>query len=208
MSTTSPRLEDAIRLHLASVLRREGFAGAGRTFRRVVDGAVHLVNVQGFYYGGRFAVNLSVHPLGLPCVGGGPADAKKITEEKCEFRKRLTEGPAGRVWDHDDTPESMATAACDAAAVFEQYGLAFFRRFVGSGSVLRTLTSAELLAGDTSLSPYCLGSPVRLAYTFARLRARDGQREEAAAFARWALANGASPPFEGHDELRILANDA
>jgi hypothetical protein len=208
MNEAPARLESAISLHFAPALRRQGFVGSGRTFRRLVDEAVHVVNVQGFYYGGRFAVNLSAHPLGLPCVGGRTLDARKITEEKCEFRHRLTEGPAGRTWDHDGTAEGMAAALRDAATVFQECGQAFFKMFTGSDSVFRTFTSAALRSGDSTLVRYCRGSAIRLAYTFARLRGLSGQREEAAAFAQWALAHGADPVFEGYDELLKLANNA
>ncbi|WP_368408539.1 DUF4304 domain-containing protein [Caldimonas mangrovi] len=208
MNTAPPRLETAIRAHFAPLLRREGFTGSGRTFRRVVDEAIHVVNVQGFWFGGSFAVNLSVHPLGLPCVGGAPADPKKITEEWCEFRHRLTEGPAGRIWSHDGTAEGMAAAVVDAAEVFEQHGLAFFGKFYGPASILRALTPAELASESETLRLYSHGSTIRLAYTFARVRQLRGRHEEAAAFARWALSEGAQPPFEGYAELRKLANDA
>ena len=53
MTARSPRLEEAIRLHFAPLLRANGFTGTGRTFRRVEDDAAHVVNDEGFWYGGR-----------------------------------------------------------------------------------------------------------------------------------------------------------
>lgn len=55
MITATPRLETAIREHLAPVLRADGFRGTGRSFRRVVNGWVQVVNVRGSRYGDQFA---------------------------------------------------------------------------------------------------------------------------------------------------------
>lgn len=208
MTTKPPRIEDAIRVHLAPMLRREGFVGSGRTFRRVSDNVVHLVNAQGFWYGGRFAINLCVHPLDLPCVGGGPADPKKIAEEKCEFRHRLSDGPSERVWDHDGTLEGLNSSVSNAANVFEQHGTSFFRQFIGPGSILYTLTPESFASDSNTLRLYCFGSTIRLAYIFARLRSLQGRHKDASAFAQIAMQQGGQPTFEGYDELLKLANAA
>ena len=41
-------LEPSIRKYLLPLLKNDGFAGSGRTFRRIDNDAIHLVNVQGF----------------------------------------------------------------------------------------------------------------------------------------------------------------
>jgi hypothetical protein len=112
------------------------------------------------------------------------ADPKKITEERSEFRHRLSEGPAGRVWDHDGTADGMAAAMANAAGVFERYGTSFFRLFTGPSSLLQTLTVSALNDNFDALRLYCTGSAVRLAYVFARLRALHQRADEAAAFAQ------------------------
>ena len=48
MIQTPPRLEPSIRKYLLPLLKNDGFAGSGRTFRRIDNDAIHLVNVQGF----------------------------------------------------------------------------------------------------------------------------------------------------------------
>ncbi|CAN7300750.1 DUF4304 domain-containing protein [Acidovorax sp. LjRoot117] len=205
MSEKLPNLEDAIRVHFAPLLRQEGFKGAGRTFRRVVDDTVHVVNVQGFYYGGRFAVNLGVQPLGLPYTGGGTVDPKKVTHEKCEFRDRLAEGNSVGEWDHDGTSESMAAAVTNAAGVFQRSGVPFFSQFSGPTSLLLTLQPG---ADIDALGRYSFGSSIRIAYAMARLRKLQCRLDESAKFAQWALAQGSAPPFEGHAELLTLSTQA
>src|SRR5262245_21847032 len=101
----------------------------------------------------------------------------------------------------------MAAAVANAAEVFQGHGRSFFCQFSGPASLLRTLTPGELAAESEVLRLYCLGSSIRLAYTLARVRELHGQHQEAAAFARWALSQGADPVFEGHAELLRLAND-
>jgi hypothetical protein len=207
MNVDPTRLETAIRDQLAPILREEGFAGSGRTFRRTIAGVIQLVNVQAFWFGGRFAVNLSAHPLGLPSVGGKPVDPKKITEEKCEFRHRLTEGTANQAWDHDASAEGMAVAMADATAVFKQHSQRFFGLFSGAQSILFTLTPDEFAKEAETLRLFCMGSSIRLAFTFARFRALQGKNAEAAMFARLALSQ-TQPTFQGYEELLKLAKDA
>src|SRR5262249_53569414 len=123
-SSAAPRLESAIRQHLAPQLRADGFAGSGRTFRRVVGGWIHVVSVQGSRYGGSFAVNLAVHPIGIPDLRGNTPDPKVITEELCEFRRRLSgsEDRHDMWWKHDSTTEGMGAAMREATAIYVDNG--------------------------------------------------------------------------------------
>src|SRR5262245_47071901 len=73
------------------LLRSDGFVGTGTTFRRLNGEAIHVVNIQGFRYGGRCCVNQAVHYTFMPTLGEGSVDAKKIKEYQCEFRSRLAE---------------------------------------------------------------------------------------------------------------------
>ena len=55
-----PRLESSIKDHLSPVLKSDGFLGSGRTFRRVSEDLIHVVEVQGSRFVGKFAVNLGI----------------------------------------------------------------------------------------------------------------------------------------------------
>ena len=52
MNVTSPRLEVSIRAYLVPHLKQDGFSGSGRTFRRVTNNWIQVVNVQSSRYGG------------------------------------------------------------------------------------------------------------------------------------------------------------
>lgn len=75
---------------------------SGRTYRRTRNGQIHVVNIQGSRYGGKFAINLAIQPVTIPDVLGNDPDSKKITESKCEFRKRLSESGEDQWWSYDD----------------------------------------------------------------------------------------------------------
>lgn len=207
MPDTTPKLESSIRKHLAPLLRGEGFSGSGRTFRRVDQWAVHLVNVQGFFYGGRFAVNLAVHPLALPDTANNAADAKRIKEEHCEFRTRLTESAAGRTWDHDGTVQGMDAATLDAAEVYRNNAARFFSLFTSQDSVFHRFDTASLKACTPDLKRYCLGSQARVAFVMARLRKTQERLAEARDFAAYGLSL-VNPGFAGYQELQEIADDA
>src|SRR5262245_39047374 len=124
MSEATPRLESAIRRCLVPHLRPDGFSGTGRTFRRLVNGWLQIVNVQGSRYGGQFAINLAIHPLDVPDVLGNDPDLKKMTQERCEFRRRLAASGDDQWWEHGSSQSSMDTAVTAAADVYVRIGRA------------------------------------------------------------------------------------
>ena len=182
-----PRLERALREHFVPSLRVDGFSGSGRSFRRVRDGWVHVVNVQGSSYGGLFAVNLGLQPLSIFDVLGEPPDPKKITEPLCEFRRRLSSAGADQWWTYVSTQESMNAAAREACAVYETTGRDLFRHICGARSPFDQVTPDALSSGTFDF--YGFGSTqARMALVLARLRRAEGRIREAARFTEIGLA--------------------
>jgi len=64
-----------------------------------------------------FTANLAIHPLVVPDHQDKTLDPKKITQELCEFRRRLAETGADQWWKHDMTEVGMASAMANAATV-------------------------------------------------------------------------------------------
>jgi hypothetical protein len=196
MNTATPRIELAIREHLAPVLRADGFAGSGRTFRRVVGEWIHILNVQGSRYGGQFSINLAVHPIVIQDVRGDAPDPKKITEELCEFRRRMSESRARQDmwWKHDSTAESMASAVRDAAVTYVQVGRGLLDDATAENADLNTVSPAAFAGGDFNF--FGFGSTeCRMALALARLRRAKGQLAESQAFAAHALQKVGSAGF-------------
>jgi hypothetical protein len=145
-----------------------------------------VVNIQGSRYGGQFAINLSLQPLGLPDVLGRIPDQKKITEPDCEFRRRLSEDGADQWWTHDATTESMDAAVLSASDVYQRIGRPLLECLSGPGSPIFTLTPAQMPAFRDALRGFG-STECRIALVLARMRMADGRIDEAREFASYGL---------------------
>jgi hypothetical protein len=184
MSIRPPRLESSIREYFSPILREEGFRGSGRTFRRVINDLIQIVNIQGSVYGGRFAVNLGVQPEAVSNVLGDVPDPHKITEPECVFRRRLRESDADQWWSHDASKEGMNAAVAQAAQVYIKYGRPVLTRIAEPDSPLNSFTPQDL--GKQSLLGFGSTRPV-MALALAELRLSQGKTADAKAFAEAGL---------------------
>jgi hypothetical protein len=187
MTNAVPRLEVSIKNHFSPLLREDGFAGSGRTFRRTVEDVVQVVNVQSSRYGGEFAINLALQPLAIPDALGNSPDPKKITESLCEFRRRLAESGADQWWQHDATQTGMDRAVREAAEVYVRVGRMLFDGTSGPTSALHAISPAQLEKSKFYLNGFGT-TKVRLALALARLRKANGNLAEAKEFADYGLA--------------------
>ena len=188
MTPTSPRLEISIRTHLLPHLKEDGFSGSGRTFRRVINDWIQVVNVQGSKYGEKFAINLGLQPLSVVDVLGNAPDPKKITEPSCEFRRRLTESGVDQWWDHNDSQASMDSAVIAAAQVYVRIGRSLLSGIGNPDSSFCSVTARDFSEGQVDL--FGFGSAnVRAALIFARIRKAEGRLRESRDFAAYGLAN-------------------
>ncbi|WP_035602308.1 DUF4304 domain-containing protein [Haloferula sp. BvORR071] len=203
MSTAAPRLESSIRQHLQPLLKADGFTGSGRNFRKLGGGFIQALNVQGSRYGGQFAINLGLHPVGLPMVFGETPELKNFKEVNCEFRRRLNETGSDQWWSHDNTEASMDAAVQAAAEVYQRIGRPHLALLSGADSPFHSLTP-EGIPGFFKSHPNYITTNFRLALALARSRKLQGRASEAKAFADYALANmGAAKGF--HAELEALS---
>lgn len=188
MSDPAPRLETSIRRYLGPHLREDGFAGSGRTFRRLTNGLIQVVGVQGSRYGGQFAINLAVQPATIPDVLGNAPDLKKITESHCEFRRRLAESGADQWWEHDMSQAGMDVAVAAAADVYVRIGRPALGAVSSPTSPLHTVSPEEFANDDFNLCGFG-STKVRMALVLARLRKAEGRVAESVAFAVQGLAS-------------------
>lgn len=196
MNASAPRLESAVRDHLAPFLRSDGFSGSGRTFRRKVGEWIHVVNVQGSRYGGQFAVNLAVHPIAIPDMRGDAPDPKKITEELCEFRRRMSDSEArqDKWWKHEMTTESMAAAVRDAAETYTRTGRKLLNEATAENADLNIVTPEAFSAGRFNFLGFG-STECRMALALARLRRTQGLLAQSQAFAALAIEHAGSASF-------------
>ena len=192
MSTSSySQINSAVRSILAPILREDGFTGSGSTFRRLTDGWVQVVNVQGARQGGSFAINLATHPLAVPDIEGKDPDPKKITQELCEFRRRLSEDEADQWWKYEQTEESMASAMKAAASVYQNVGRVLLAGISGPSSPFITATPADFIAGSIDFKGFG-STKVRMALALARFRKTEGRKSDSMAFAAYGLESAGS----------------
>lgn len=166
------KIERAWTEHFAPVVRAEGFRGSGRDFRLVTDDFAFAVNLQGSRYGGKFAVNLGVHPISIPNVAGKMIDLKSFKEIECAFRERLTEDGYDTWWTYSEDAPSKAEAAKNAAAMFHSIAMKKFNERV---NFVRTASPGNI----GRAGPQVLAS-------FALIREAQGQIEEAREYATMA----------------------
>ncbi|MCV2366471.1 DUF4304 domain-containing protein [Paucibacter sp. DJ1R-11] len=181
-----PRLELALKQHLAPLLRSDGFSGTGRTFRRVRDGWIQVIGVQGSRHGGQFAINLGLQPLSVAHVLGELPDPKKITDSLCEFRRRLTADGSDQWWSHGQSQESMNQAAEQAAAVYVTVGRKLLASVSGPQSPFEQI-SPEVFARSTESFVGFGSTRVRMALVLSLLRRSQHRFSESAAFAEIGL---------------------
>ena len=187
-NAATPRIEPAIRARFAPLLRADGFAGSGRTFRRTAGDWIHVVNVQGSRYGGEFAVNLGLQPVAIPDVTGNAPDPKKITEELCAFRRRMSESGKrqDRWWKHEATMESIASAVSEAASVYAVAGRGLLGEATAETSDLNMVTPIAFAAGTYDFRGFG-STECRMAFALSQLRKAQGRIAESIAFAKHAL---------------------
>jgi hypothetical protein len=208
MEPRKPRLDSAIRLHLAPLLRAEGYTGSGHTYRRTVGEWIHVVNVQGSRYGGEFAVNLGLQPLGIPDSNGGLPNPKSITEEVCTFRRRMAESPAAehQWWPHDGTEEGMSIAVRQAAAVYDKVGRRLMERATSEHSDLCSVSPEAFARGIFDSFGFCHdGSGT--AFILAQMRRDSSRLDEAKAFAAHALQTAGPDAIVFISRVRAFVNN-
>lgn len=178
-------LTESLKSEFAPALRSVGFVGSGKRFRRVAADCIHVVEVQLWRAGGRFAVNLGLQPLDIPVRLGGPPDTQKVTEPDCEFRQRLADRGSDQWWQFVSVEDAMeAASAC--AATFLRVGEGKFTEQTGWTSRLRTITPAELEESDFSFSGFS-STKARTARALALMRLATNEIQSARDFASIAL---------------------
>jgi hypothetical protein len=143
MGDAKPSLAKAIQRQFAPALRRDGFSGTAQRYWRVVGEQAQIVQIQGSRSGGKFAVNLAIHPLVVPMHDGQFADPKHLQEYYCLLRRRLAVQGGDQWWPFEATQASMDEAAQQACVVYEQVGRSQFAAVLAANASLYTVTPEQ-----------------------------------------------------------------
>lgn len=187
MPAGAPRLESSIRKCFLPYLKEDGFRGSGRTFRRVINDWIQVVNFQGSMYGGQFAINLGLHHVHLPIISGPILNPEKIREYECGFRRRLSDSDLDKWWKHDSTESSMDAAVTDAAEVYLSVGRPLLNNLGALESAFDSVTPGLLDSKGIGFLGFTAGGDVLTALALARLRKLQRRQTESKAFAAYGL---------------------
>ena len=157
--------------HVAALLRPLGFIGSGRTYRRVEDEWVIVVNLQASKWGDGFFVNLAAHPIAIPTINDDPVDLKKIRAYDCLFQERV-----GETWTlgADEVPELVSHVSRASKVLAER----------GRGLRLAVATQPA----DALVRNFTIGHTAAFASLhLARAALAFGNAQKAGALAEWGL---------------------
>jgi Domain of unknown function (DUF4304) len=189
------------------VLKADGFAVNGRTYRRVRGEVIHVVALQGAITGGRCCVCLGIHLGFLPCVGStGPTDASKIQEQDCEFRRRLAPpGESDSWWNYGMTEREAKESVESICQVYQEVGEPYFRQFSTFPEDFTRVTPATLATTVGDL-PFPVGGTLgRRLLALSRIALRVGRTSDARSFAELGIANAGQATFLKNAFKQIIA---
>jgi hypothetical protein len=186
VSDPKPSPAKAIQSQFAPTLRRDGFAGTGQRYWRVVGSQCQVVEVQVSRYGGKFAVNMGIQPMSVPLLSREAPEPKRMREMECLFRNRLAIQKGDQWWDFQPNQLSMDASARDACAVYEQVGRGQLDFMAQPNSPINTLTPEAFAAHTFDFKGFG-NTVVVMAWTLAHMRKAAGNNAEAREFAQVAL---------------------
>jgi hypothetical protein len=192
-SSSEYSIENAWRDYFAPVARELGFKGSGRHFRRIEGQYVQTVNLQGSQYGGKFAVNLGLQPLGVPAVLGRDFDPKSVKEIECLFRNRLTYDGCDTWWSYNADAQSRVEAAKSAGCLLRTAVDGYFKKRI---EFVENVTPDELgrAAHDVHVG-------------LALLRERQNNIPQAQKFAKLAVERMPPRYWKEHSPIKHLVID-
>jgi hypothetical protein len=156
---------------VAELLSPLGFKGSGRTFRRVEDEWVIVVNLQASKWGDGFFLNLAAHPIAIPTINDDPVDLKKIRAYDCLFQERV-----GDTWivGADEVPELVSEVSRASKVLAER------------ARSLRAAVATQ--PADVLVRNFTVGQTAAFASLhLARAALAFGNAQKACAVAEWGL---------------------
>jgi len=181
-------IDKAVTSVLAPIMRSEGFSRSGRAFHRVQGGFIQSVQVQPNRHGGSFAINLGLHPEGVPDVLGALPKAEKMDPSLCALRRRLSETGSDQWWEFEPEPESLDRAMSAAADVYLRLARGWFIEQTGPNAPLREIGPDHFDANRFDFSGFS-ATKVQMARVIALMGILAGDRERARAFGLVGLSN-------------------
>jgi Domain of unknown function (DUF4304) len=164
----------ALRLEFIPALRKLGFKGSGKNFRRVHGETINAINIQGSTTATRFYVNLGLHFTFLPPAYGSEIPAHKLKEIDCEFRWRLHAKDNWKTdWIYGTSAEESAAIARKVLRAYLDFGEPAFHRFPTAEAVANLVPPEAVRSKKWNISPLTT-TEIRLLLTLARIHRHLG----------------------------------
>lgn len=186
MTEKAPALQNSIRDVLAPELRKDGFRGSGKTYYRIVNDFIQILNIQSSRWSGRFAINLGLHPLCIPMNDGKAPEIKKIKEYECVFRRRLREDNLDTWFEYTENQASMDNAVENALELYLKTGRELFAEVALPTSNIHTITAKSFEEENYNFAGFG-NTQLLTAWSLARMRKHVGNYEGALNFANIAI---------------------
>ena len=179
MSTGLDSLLSALCLDFIPEIRKLGFKGSGRNFRRIRGETINAVNFQGSSTGARFYMNLGLHFAFLPPGHEvRPITPEKFKEIDCEFRWRLHPQDNRKIdWIYGGSVEESASVARDVLQAYLAFGEPVFQRFPTASAIADAVTLAAAKSGTWNVMPVATTSDFRWFRTLARIHDHLGNED-------------------------------
>lgn len=183
---SGPNLSGLIRLHLAPVLRADGFTGSGRSFRKNHADWLIVLSLETSRAGNAFALHAGIQPKFAPDTLGKPVDPKKLKVQLCEFRRRISSTTKEQWWEFEANEESMTAALQAASAVYIQHLRPLVQAICNEPSLFAQVTLENFSVQAMGFDGYGTDEG-RLALATARYLVVHGETTKARAFATYGL---------------------
>lgn len=158
---------------IGRALQAEGFVGGAGEWKRLNDPVINCLEIQSSNDQSSCSVNLGVHFVFLPVVGGSSSiEFSSISQPDCEIQKRLTWNEESDHWWAYDSPEKSSE---DIAACYQECGRPFFEKFESFPEPFVTIQPLDL--EDANLTLFPMMTKVRKVLLLARVHDFLGNAE-------------------------------
>ncbi|SKC08403.1 protein of unknown function [Sphingobacterium nematocida] len=134
---------------LAPRLREKGWKGSGFNFYRTTDNSiVHILGIQGAWYGGSVCCETAIHFDFIPDLAG-KNDPSKVSYASCMVRQRLSpKGGGDYHWTFRDNEHDNINSLNQIFEALETFGEKFYQDFNNFPSPFDKIKPNDFLTGE------------------------------------------------------------
>ncbi|MEV4508605.1 DUF4304 domain-containing protein [Dactylosporangium sp. NPDC049525] len=148
-------ISDLLARDVTPLLKRHGFAGRGRNYRRTLADRQELLTVEphrwNTRHGGAFTITLGVFLTGLDAFVSPAPPAAPPEEHECHLRRGIGDTDPGQHWWTFDAATDLPALGAEVRHAVQEHALGAFERLRTDAGVLAWVRGAPLPHGDLGL---------------------------------------------------------